>query len=152
MFLLSSLSCISTVKSIKWRAKKDVYCIVLRFCTDAKVSKESVIVLDGYYANTLDGGQTCTCTARALFETASKLEYKDLLYPSSFENNTACGSKILFRQPNFDQRLKYCKDDGHLPVNKTVNITVAITLIKENHPQDTRYCLRINFGMYTIFM
>ena len=67
--------------------------VVLRFCTDDEVSSENVVIMDGYYANTLNNERYCTCTARALYSTVSKLQYDGLLYPFSFENNTALGVK-----------------------------------------------------------
>ncbi|XP_052088713.1 location of vulva defective 1-like isoform X2 [Mytilus californianus] len=117
---------------------------VATFCQNSVASGSSAII-DGYAAHGTDTDKTCTCSTTVSIPNngTSSLAFSALF--SLHPQYIGCGSSIGVRVNNSGQSTRIrCTIAGSITVNNGDN--VLIELKKESSPEDTRYCMKLQFS------
>lgn len=117
---------------------------VATFCQNSVASGSSAII-DGYAAHGTDTDKTCPCSATVSIPNNGTSSLAFNAFFNLQPNYNGCGSSIDVRVNNSGQSTRIrCTIAGSITVNNGDN--VLIDLKKESSPEDTRYCMRLQFS------
>ncbi|XP_076077356.1 uncharacterized protein LOC143047901 isoform X3 [Mytilus galloprovincialis] len=117
---------------------------VATFCQNSVASGSSAII-DGYAAHGTDTDKTCPCSATVSIPNNGTSNLAFIAFFSLHPQYIGCGSSIDVRVNNSGQSTRIrCTIAGSISVNNGDN--VLIDLKKESSPEDTRYCMKLQFS------
>ncbi|XP_071134276.1 uncharacterized protein [Mytilus edulis] len=117
---------------------------VATFCQNSVASGSSAII-DGYAAHGTDTDKTCPCSATVSIPNNGTSNLAFSAFFSLHPQYNGCGSSIDVRVNNSGQSTRIrCTIAGSISVNNGDN--VLIDLKKESSPEDTRYCMKLQFS------
>ena len=118
--------------------------VVATFCQNTVASGSSAII-DGYEAHGTDTDKTCPCSATVSIPNNGTSSLAFSAFFSLHPQYNGCGSSIDVRVNNSGQSTRIrCTIAGSISVNNGDN--VLIDLKKESSPEDTRYCMKLQFS------
>ena len=127
-----------------------IFLSVAEFCQTTQ-STGNTVILDGYVVHKNDSPEkNCKCTAIVSIPSngSSTIVFDKL---SSLQPNyNGCGSHISI-QGSGQSVIQRCYISGSMAVKNQEHL--EIELVKDNPPEDTRYCMKINIeGIYNLIV
>lgn len=123
-----------------------IFCFDILVATFCKPSQASgnIVIVDGYPSFDKPTSKVCLCNAIVKIPETSSANssiFKASAYFNLQPNYDACGSAVSLSNGDNSIRMT-CSINGRVTARN--NDLVQLRLLKETHPEDTRYCLNIH--------